>query len=212
MIKKKNIAILGGSFDPPHIGHLLFARAIKEAKIYSAGSWVEFDEVRLMPCNDAEQWGKQLSYEDYRVDMVSLACKQFDRGIICCPLEITQGFEYTYQTAEYLSRDNKYCNFFFVAGPDWDYTKFKNYDKIVEDYGIKFLRYSDVPNRIDVGVRSTTIRERVRKGFPITGMVLPVVEEYIKERGLYDYYEAPLQIKRISKSRRVKAAKVNTLK
>ena len=55
------IAILGGSFDPLHIGHLFIATQVKEM--------FHFDEIWLMPCFQ-HPFDKQLSSATKRLEML----------------------------------------------------------------------------------------------------------------------------------------------
>jgi len=60
----KTIAILGGSFDPPHIGHIDMAESVLSKNMA--------DEVWLTPCGDVHSFGKSMSPATDRLKMCRL--------------------------------------------------------------------------------------------------------------------------------------------
>lgn len=67
----KRIAILGGSFNPPHYGHLTVAKGVLER--------LACDEVWLLPCFKQAE-GKPLANAKHRLAMVRLACQALSPG------------------------------------------------------------------------------------------------------------------------------------
>lgn len=65
MAGRRRIGIVGGTFDPPHVGHLALARAARDA-------W-SLDEVRLMPTGRSWQKAGAGASGAQRLDMVRLA-------------------------------------------------------------------------------------------------------------------------------------------
>ena len=132
-------------------------------------------------------------------------------GVVVSDIEIKRGGRsYTYDTLRELSGENK--KLFFLCGTDmvltfdtWYrfedilkmcypvYVRREN-DKIIENriiskiteyynkYGVMFRRIVTDP----IELSSTQIREAVRAGKDISGMVHPLVEKYIKENKLYE--------------------------
>jgi len=66
--RKKRVAMLGGAFDPPHIGHL------EAARIVLSECPGEFDEVWLVPCYK-HMYNKQMLSFEHRVAMCELMSK-----------------------------------------------------------------------------------------------------------------------------------------
>lgn len=79
----KHIAILGGTFDPIHIGHLRMAVELRLAG---------FDEVRLIPNNVPPHREQPKASAEHRLTMVQLACEnlaqQGMKGIIADAIEL----------------------------------------------------------------------------------------------------------------------------
>ena len=62
----RNIALYGGAFDPPHIGHIKLIRSLVDVK--------GIDEVWLMPCGDRND-KKLLLPKDKRFDILKMLFK-----------------------------------------------------------------------------------------------------------------------------------------
>lgn len=74
MKKERKIAVLGGSFDPVHNGHLALAKA--------ALSFLNADSVKVMPAKRAPHKGAYKSTEAHRLAMLELAFEELDRCVI----------------------------------------------------------------------------------------------------------------------------------
>nr|MBP9719374.1 adenylyltransferase/cytidyltransferase family protein [Candidatus Levybacteria bacterium] len=89
------IAILGGSFDPPHVGHLLVAQQIKRL--------LNIDQVWLMPTY-SHPFNKSLSTSAHRLAMVKLL---EDDTIKASSFEIQKkGVSYTIDTLKALTKEH----------------------------------------------------------------------------------------------------------
>jgi len=67
--KMKKIALIGGAYDPIHIGHVMMAYYTSKLNI--------FDEVWLMPCYESG-WGKKMTDQDHRLNMCYSAMTYID--------------------------------------------------------------------------------------------------------------------------------------
>jgi len=105
-----NIGILGGSFNPPHLCHLLMG--------VSALYLEELDNLWIMPCADHPMGKKLASFED-RVSMCKVAFGDFSNKISVCTLESAlSGPSYTVQTLEQIKSLRPDLNLKFIIGSD----------------------------------------------------------------------------------------------
>lgn len=187
---KKQIAVLGGLFDPPHFGHLLVARQVLESHLC-------IDLVLLMPVFKHPWRENQVSWR-HRLKMLSF----FENSKIkTSDFEIKLGkTSYTIQTVKELKKD-KNNDYFWIIGSDGlkDFHKWKDWKKLLkETHFIVFPRAGFSTNKSLKGsivlkdknlavtsLSSTMIRQRIKKNLPIAGLVPEGVEKYIKKNGLY---------------------------
>ena len=115
----KHIAILGGTFDPIHIGHLRMAVELRLAG---------FDEVRLIPNNVPPHREQPKASAEHRLAMVRLACKQLAQqgmaGIIADDIELKRDQpSYSVATLELLRQQlSSNTNLSWVIGDDaWEF-------------------------------------------------------------------------------------------
>ncbi len=183
------VAILGGSFDPPHNGHVQIAQEV----IRQLG----FDLVWLIPCF-AHAFGKNLSSPAHRFAMTKLL---ENKTVKVSDYEIQKtGISISFETLQDLSKLYPQESFSWIIGSDQigDFPKWEHWQDIITKYGliivergkenhlptlqgITFLKSDNIPN-----ISSTEIREKVKKGEPINELVPKVIENYIKEHKLYN--------------------------
>ena len=197
-----DIGVLGGTFDPVHVGHLIIA---EEARIRLGLSQVVF-----VPAG--QPWLKQdsdISSGEHRLEMIRLAIapNAFFRASTV-DLE-RPGPSYTVDTLADLKRElGQEGNLYFILGldalaglPTW-----KEPQKIVElcylvaarraeamDVDMDSLKRSipSISSRVIIldnpliDISSSEIRQRVAEGKSIHEMVPDAVERYIREKRLY---------------------------
>lgn len=121
------VGLLGGSFNPPHNGHLMMARGAKEAH--------ELDEVWLLVSPRPPHKGPgQLTDFEHRFEMARLTASElpftsasdFEAGLT--------GTSYTYRTLEVLHERYPTHRFFFIMGADTvpELSTWKNPRRILE--------------------------------------------------------------------------------
>lgn len=197
-----NIGVLGGTFDPIHVGHLLVAEEVR-ARLEPA-------EVLFVPAG--QPWLKlnnAISPAQHRLEMVRLAIagKTYFK---LSTMEIERpGPTYTVDTiAQLQTQLNAGDELFFILG--WD-----NLNQLPQWHQpqrlIKMCRLVAVP-RVDsptpdlgsleaaipglkgkvilldeprIDINASEIRERVAQGLSISQLVPEPVERYIKEHRLY---------------------------
>lgn len=200
------IGILGGSFNPIHLGHINIAQiAMQELNL---------DRILFVPCKVSPfKTGAQPEsfVEDlHRVRMIELSIEGFKQFELS-EIELSRGgISYSYDTVAHFGSIYTQSHFFFIIGTDSLLTLSK-WHKIetlltlcdfvtVERPGFKEISL-DIPgfsheqskdlikNRI-VGrlldISSSDIRERIATGESVAGLVDPRVEEYIQQNNLYE--------------------------
>jgi nicotinate-nucleotide adenylyltransferase len=188
-----SVGILGGSFDPPHVGHLAMARAAKDT--------LGLDKVLLMPApRPPHKEAEDLSSWEDRLKMVELACDGVD-GVEVSRHELkTLGSSYTadmLQKYRELSHDELY----FIMGADSlrDLPGWHNPEKIVEMVTLVVFPRDDVVPVLEVqgdasvvvfetpsiDVSSSDIRKNCRQGVSVESKVPGAVLEYILDKSLY---------------------------
>ena len=110
-IKSKKVGVMGGTFNPVHMGHLLLAEWTMEA----AG----LDSILFIPagCPYMKNQGEILDGEE-RLKMVDLAIGSRE-DFFCSDMEIRRGgYTYTYETLEQLKAENHDTEYYFIMGAD----------------------------------------------------------------------------------------------
>ncbi|MFC3039125.1 nicotinate-nucleotide adenylyltransferase [Virgibacillus xinjiangensis] len=186
----KRVGILGGTFDPPHIGHLIIAEEVR----ISLG----LEEVWFIPSYTPPHKNEAKSSPEHRKNMLSRAISG-NNSFKMETLEIERsGKSYTIDTMQELGRRYPQTEFFFIIGadmveylPNWHRidelihmvtfagTKRKGY-RLDSPYPVKEV---EVPI---IDVSSTFIRERIKEGKTVNYFIPESVYAYIKEKELYE--------------------------
>lgn len=177
--------IFGGTFDPPHVGHVAAARAAVAA--------LALDRVLFVPAGLPPQKHGHAPAEDrYRMTALAIAGEPtFEVSRI----ELDRpGPSYTVDTLRALAGADA---LFFICGADAirDLTTWHEWEELprlahfvgVTRPGVDLpqVPYATYVPMDGVDVSSTEIRARVAAGLPIDGMVTPAVATYIHEHRLY---------------------------
>ncbi|WP_078379625.1 nicotinate-nucleotide adenylyltransferase [Sutcliffiella halmapala] len=187
----KKIGIMGGTFDPPHLGHLLIAKDVQYA--------LSLDEVWFMPNHiPPHKQLKSLTNTELRIEMLEAAIQnQPSFRLETIELE-REGPSYTYDTIILLKERHKNTEFYFIIGADMvEYLpKWHRIKELVEQVnfiGVKRPGYSITTNFpiIEVetpqfDVSSTMIRKRVKEGMTAQFLVPEQVQRIIEEKNLYE--------------------------
>lgn len=184
-----NIAILGGRFDPPHLWHYWAAQQILE-------NVKGMDQVWLLP-DYSNAFKPIVASVTERIEMLHyLETGRIRLSTIAVAKEV---ITYTIQIVQELTKD-PYNRYYWVVGSDVtaEFTRWRDYQKLAKlieflvfprkDYPIKTLppEFHRVPgNLLLSNISSSLVRERVKKELPVTGLVFPEVEEYIRKKNLY---------------------------
>ena len=190
----RRLGVFGGTFDPIHVGHI--AVADRALRIF------DLDRVMFVPAGQPWQKSTYAEPED-RYLMTVLAAS--DPRFCVSRVEIDRkGPTYTADTmASLRAFYGDDVQLMFVAGADavlhlgsWE--KLENLGRLAEVIAVTRSGYEMSSLRPEawwppvrtmampaVDVSSTKIRERVNQGLPVTGLVPPAVERYIRMHGLY---------------------------
>lgn len=196
------LGLLGGTFDPVHLGHLIVARAVAEL--------LPLDQVLFVPAG--QPWMKQgqsLSPGHHRKAMVGLAVAEDPRFEVCT-LELDRpGITYTVDTLEELKAQRGAGDeFFFIMGVDTleGFLRWKAPHRVLQLATVVVVprpggRTDTVeavkrtmPGAADrlvlaqtplVDVSASDVRRRVAGGLPIQHLVPEEVAAYIEKQGLY---------------------------
>ena len=196
------IGIYGGTFSPPHNGHVAAARAFMEQM------WLDFLYVIPASLPPHKEIGNAVNAEQ-RLQMCRLAFEGID-GICVSDMEIARGgVSYTVDTLRALSGEDR--RLFLLCGTDmvltldtWreaeeifrlSYPTYVRREKdsaldarIIEKISKYHKEYGKVVRRIvtePLEISSSTVRERIRLGMPYSALVPESVEKYIVDNHLY---------------------------
>lgn len=189
-MKHKRVGILGGTFNPPHLGHLIIAEQVK--------SQLNLDEVMFIPDYQPPHIDKKTAiFAEKRLKMVKLSTMD-EPEFKVSDIELRRkGVSYTIDTIKELKLKNPEVDYYFIIGgdmveylPKWH--RIEELIKLVKFVGVgrpgyrkesKYpIMWVDVPM---TDISSTLVRRNVKQGCSIKYLVTPEVENYIHEEGLY---------------------------
>lgn len=183
------IGILGGTFNPPHIGHLILAQEVYQ----KAG----LDKIFFIPTNLPPHKESHNVSARSRLAMVKLAVGD-DKRFEVLDWEIKRGgVSYTVDTVRQLKQKYAKADFYLIVGsdlandfPTWKYfSELRKAVKIIvakrRAYPLKKRDKFMVLNIVQMGIASSYIRGLIKKGFSVKYLVADSVAEYIEKHRLY---------------------------
>ena len=209
------VAILGGSFNPPHICHIFITQYVLVT--------AEIDQLWFLPCYK-HAFGKVLAPFHHRLAMCNLAVASFQQGLVeVCSLERERkGTSWTIDTVRFLKQQFPHIEFTWIIGSDvlYELDRWKEFDRLqqlisflvvpragsFQTNSIQVAGHSDchrwkksaalhqLEGQCDElerqgiqlpNVSSSLIRERVKQQQPIHHLVPRSIEEYISTHKLY---------------------------
>jgi len=192
------VGVLGGTFDPVHIAHLVIAEHAREA--------LSLDLVLFIPAGDP--WRKshrEITAAEHRLAMLSLAVAGNDAFGVS-DLELRRdGPTYTADTLAVLAGERLDDEFWFIVGadaladlPNWHeparivkHARLAVAPRDVQEANVVAQGVAEFRERIDlfwaprIELSSTGIRERVAAGGSIRYLVPDAVAAYIHDHRLY---------------------------
>lgn len=199
---KKRVGIMGGTFNPIHIGHLIIAEAAYEA--------YNLDEVLFVPSGVSYMKDQsEILDAKKRVHMTGLAIED-NPHFALSTIEIDRdGNSYSYETLETLRKQNPNTEYFFLVGSDtlfaletWKHPeillpsctilvavrdgvpmeKMQEHAKYLEE---KFSGRIELLTTPNIEISATDIRNRLAANRDVKYFVPDAVLEFIQKKGLY---------------------------
>lgn len=200
------LGVFGGTFDPPHIGHLVVATVAMEE--------MGLDKVVFVPAGiNPLKVGKTVTAAEHRLQMVKLAVASHPKFEVS-DWELNQpGPSFTVHTLEYFHQQHPEAELFFIIGADNLHIlpKWRNVERIVElatilavtrpGFDLKtstetvFALFPHISKRIlsveipGLEISSTWIRERLVKNRSVEHLLPQEVIRYTEENKLYERSE-----------------------
>ena len=201
--KRKRVGIMGGTFDPIHIGHLILGEKAYEQ--------LELDKVLFMPSGNPPHKKNRpgCASDEQRVEMVRRAISMnphFDLSLVEMNEE---GYSYTFRTLEHLNEEHPDTDYYFIIGGDslFDFESWMKPERICaaailvvatrdhvqtsdldakmqhlsKKYNGRFLRL----DTLNMDVSSRNIRSWIHDGKSVRYYVPDEVRHYIEEQLMY---------------------------
>lgn len=174
---KKKIGFLGGSFNPPHLGHVAIAQQILEE------GWV--DQVWVVPCWE-HPFDKKLIPFQHRFEMSLLAFAPLGEKVEVLEVEKRLGGKsYTLRTIQHLKRSHPEVQFFLILGQDaaQEVKQWYRYEELKES--VEWLTIPRGPQSTIPNVSASVVRKALRKGESLEEVLPKSVIQYIQKEKLY---------------------------
>ena len=190
----KRYGMMGGTFNPIHLAHLYIA--------YEAKEELNLDKIIFMVAgNPPHKKESKVIDSKYRYNMVQKAIEGYE-GFEISDYEIKKnGYSYTYETLQYLKKQEDNVEVFFIAGADslMAIEKWSNTDLVLNnctfvafnrgEYNKSILEEQKyklvILNVTDIDISSSMIRERIANGKRVDFFLPEEVKKYISENKLY---------------------------
>lgn len=201
MEKKKRVGIMGGMFDPIHLGHMLMAEIAYET--------FELDEILFVPTG-VSYLKSNVTDAKTRISMIGEAISDNPHFALSTIEVERDGYSYSYETIKELQDKNPNTEYFFIVGADslmfmenWKnpeqiFTKVPVLVAVRDEYSNEAIsakidhlmsKYPGAEIHIipisKVDISSSKIRERVKEGKSIRYMVHYKVIEFINKNHIY---------------------------
>ena len=204
MVKNKKIGVLGGTFNPPHFGHLKLAK--------SALNKLKLDKIIFIPAGIPALKKSNLAPAKDRLKMASLLINAEPKFKILDYEIKKREKSYTIDTIKYLKRKYRNSKIYWLIGEDslreiseekWkgklkilDLANFvvftrPNHEFILKCLPKKFEKNKEIAlkkvilMKKKIPVSATKIREKIGKGQSVEKFLPKKVAKYIKEKKLY---------------------------
>jgi nicotinate-nucleotide adenylyltransferase len=191
------IVVMGGTFNPPHIAHLICAEEVYDL--------LKFDKVLFIPsARPPHKNSNEIVDAHYRYEMTVLATKDNPHFEVS-RIELDRpGRSYTIETVKELMRQYGVSEIHWIVGADaiLEMLSWKSINELLEicnfvginrpGYDIsradeRILKKVTSLNVTNIDISSSEIRLRIKQGLSIRYLVPTEVEDYIYKNGLYSH-------------------------
>ena len=205
--KKKRIGIMGGTFDPIHIGHLILGE--------TAYHQFQLDKILFMPAGNPphKQARENRATDRQRVDMVRLAIASNPHFSLSLEEMHREGYTYTYRTLERLKKQNPDTEYYFILGADslytfdeWrepgrilgactilvgtrNHTSDEKLDRAIQHLEKKYQGNIQKLESLNIDISSKMIRSWIEEGRSLAYYVPDQVIDYIEKNKIYKFYD-----------------------
>lgn len=189
------LGIFGGTFNPPHVGHLIVAESVRDQ--------MQLDRIFFVPsASPPHKQDPAIAVPSARLQMTRLAVAGNTRFEVS-EIELDrEGPSYTIDTVAGIADLYPRGNLLLIIGVDnlLEFDSWKSPREILQkadlvvmtrpgfqipDAKNEFIRASKIVHVPPIGISGTDIRRRIRMGRSIRYLVPEAVEDYILRRGLY---------------------------
>lgn len=201
--KRKRIGIMGGTFDPIHIGHLILGE--------TAYHQFHLDKVLFMPAGNPphKRDREDRATDRQRVDMVRLAIASNPHFSLSLEEMHAEGYTYTYRTLERLKEQYPKTDYYFILGADslytfeeWrepgkilnvctvlvgtrNHTSDEKLERVIRRLEEKYQGNIQRLESLNIDISSKMIRSWIEQGRSLAYYVPDQVIDYIQKNNIY---------------------------
>jgi nicotinate-nucleotide adenylyltransferase len=190
----ERIGVFGGTFDPPHIGHLIIAEQARQQ--------LRLHKVLFVPAHDPpHKKGQATANPSQRLSMIKRAVSIVPEFEVSSIEIDREGVSYTVDTLRELRTKYRNAKFFLIVGGD-NFAQLETWKSVTDILQLATpvvydreekksrSRMRAMPKNIALHgaalrISSTLIRQRLKNGESIRFLVPSVVERYIRQHQLY---------------------------
>ena len=180
-MERENRALLLGTFNPFHIGHLLCVITVYNRNIV--------DKIEIIPAWQ-NPWKNKTGNFDIRCEIVETMIEGLDNIVTVSRIEGEIKPKYTYELLEYLKRTNPNIDYSLICGTDTanNITKWKNGQWIKDNFNIiEIDRPTDGSEQLNgINISSTKIRSMIKNGENPIPFINLETFNLIKKYKIYD--------------------------
>ena len=201
--KRYKIGIMGGTFDPIHIGHLILGEMAFEQ--------FSLDQILFMPAGNPphKQNRTGRATDEQRTEMVALAIEGNPHFALSLEEMNPDGYSYTYRTLERLNEKNPDVQYYFIIGADslCDFETWKEPERICQAANIVVATRNNMDNAeldariahltkkyngtflkldsLNIDISSGMIRDSIRSKRTVKYYIADAVIDYIETDNIY---------------------------